>query len=77
MKLQKDFPQYYVTLGIGKKGSDVMVATGQAPSRLSKTILRSWKGRMEAERCLQKGAAGAAELSKGNTVAAVTRRQSL
>lgn len=49
-----------------------MLATGQAPTCLPKTVRSSWKGRMETERCVQKGDADIADLMKGNTGAAVT-----
>lgn len=65
------------TYGIGKKRSDVMLATGQAPTSLLKTVLSSWKGRMETERCVQNRDADTADLRKGNTGAAVTCTWSL
>lgn len=41
-----------------------MLATGQAPTSLLKTVLSSWKERMETERCVQNRDADTADLRK-------------
>lgn len=76
-KLYKDFAQYCTTYGIGKKGSDVIPAAGQAFTCLLDTVLRSLKGRTGAECCLQKEDADAGDLMQGNTAVLIPCRQPL